>query len=163
MATGDTRTRILHLIRRYPGLHLREVARQLKTSVALVEYHVPGLLENGVIERIEADGTHRLFPAHEGFPRLALASVREPKRLRIVLALLDQGPLRHGDLAAATGLGKSTLSFHLNRLRSAGVVEKTDQEFFLVDPGVMRRLLERHNPTPDVVDRLGTLWGDLYD
>lgn len=156
------RDRILALVRRYPGLHLREVARQLRTSIALVEYHVPSLLEDGLIERVEAEGAHRLFPAHEGFPRPALAAVRDPKRLHIVLALLEHGALRHAALAELTGLGKSTLTFHLKRLVAADVVRKDGFEFCLEDEAVVRRLLERHQPTPDLVDRFSRVWGDLY-
>lgn len=162
MAADVMRDRILALVRRYPGLHLREVARQLDTSVALVEYHVPALLDEGLLERLESEGTHRLFPAHEGFPRQALAAIRDAKRLHIVLCLMEHGAMRHTTLVEKTGYGKSTLSFHLKRLMAAGVVRKKDTEYDLVDAAVTRRLLDRHRPTPDLTDRFGRIWGDLY-
>ncbi len=158
--TDPMRDRILQLVQEYPGLHLREVARQLDTSIALVEYHIPGLEEEGLVDRVEADGVHRIYPVGEVDERLAV--LRDAKRLHIALRLLDGGTMRHIEIARATGMGKSTVSFHLRRMEDAGITARTDDGITLVDPRRIRRLLDRHQPTPDLVDRFTDLWGDLY-
>jgi len=36
----ETRKKIYETVKRFPGLHLREIARQLDMSVPLVDYHL---------------------------------------------------------------------------------------------------------------------------
>lgn len=157
-----TRDRIRALVVQFPGLHLREIARQLDMSLALVQYHIPQLVNAGVLEAVEEDGTQRIFPANITGRRGALAALREPHRLHLCLVLLDQGAQRHVDLTAATGLSKSTVSFHLKRMERAGLVRRDGADYALVDPEGTRRLIEQHRPTPDVVDKFARMWGDLY-
>jgi DNA-binding transcriptional ArsR family regulator len=53
-----------------------------------------------------------------------LAALADPHR-RQVVGLLSRGPLRAGDLAAATGLTPPAMSRHLKALRDSGLVEET--------------------------------------
>ena len=163
MTDPPMRRRIRQAVEDYPGLHLRELARHLGTSVALVEYHVPFLVTQGLVERVEEGNLHRLYPA--ALPqrdRARLAALRDRAGLQVVMVLLDRGPLRHGALAKATRLGKSTLSFRLRRLEEAGLVAQADGAYAAVAPAELRRLLARHRPTPDLMDRFAGLWSDLY-
>ncbi len=163
-----TRQRILDAVRRYPGIHLRELARELGMSIALVEYHVPFLQRNDLLIT-ESDGSYtRLYATGENAVpadrRPWLAVLRQEHPLRIVLALLgEDGPVRHGALHTTTGLGKSKLSFHLRKLESAGIVEKTPDGFALVDRETTKRLLLRHRPTSDLRDRFAAFWAGFYD
>ncbi len=159
----DMPQRILNTIRAYPGLHLRELARQMDTSVTLIEYHVPGLEAAGHVRRVEEDGVHRLYASNQQLDEQLIACLRDSKRLQITLVLLQEDAMRHGDLAAATGLGKSTLSFHLKRLERAGVATRDERgQILLADPAGVRAVLATHRPTPDLVDRFGDMWGQLY-
>ena len=45
--TRNTRDRIRAIVVQFPGLHLREIARQMDISLALVQYHIPRLVEDG--------------------------------------------------------------------------------------------------------------------
>ena len=162
MKETSTRDRIRALVIQYPGLHLREVARQLDMSIALVQYHLPGLVEAGLVEVHEDGGIARLFPPRLEVDEATLTALRDRKRLHIVLTLMDRGPLRHAELCQATAMGKSTLSFHLQRLEEAGVVRRDDGAITLCQPEAIRVLLEKHRPTPDLVDRFARVWGDLY-
>ncbi len=167
----DIRRRIVGLIREYPGLHVRDLARRLQTSVALVEYHLPLLLEAGLLSEVREDRYQRLFLGPEGggaaLPegdRRVLGILRERLPLRIVLHLLDQkGPARHKEVADALGLGKSKLSFHLRKLESAGVVEKTEEGAFRPkDRRRLMRLLHAHPPAPDLREEFADVWLSLY-
>jgi predicted ArsR family transcriptional regulator len=160
--------RLLALVEAYPGLHVRELARQLGTSVALVEYHLEALERQGKVE-LRPDLRYRraylrgagAVPAAD---RKALDLLRRRLPLRIVLELLNApGPLRHAELAERLGMGKSKLSFHLQALEQAGLVERDGAGALRArEAGRLRRLLERWKPTPDVLSEFEDAWSELY-
>jgi predicted transcriptional regulator len=128
------RRRIYALIQEYPGLHIREAARQMETSVALVEYHAAILRDNGLVREERSDRYVRLFPmpsdgrAPTSDEVAFLSLLRERLPLRIVLFLLDhEVPQKHKAISEGLDLGKSKLSFHLRKLEKAGLVQKTTE------------------------------------
>lgn len=160
--------RLLALVREYPGLHVRELARQLGTSVALVEYHLDALARQGQVKVRPDEVFHRVYPADaEDAPgardRQALAVLRRKVPLQLVLHLLQAGPQRHTDLAAVAGVGKSTLSFHLKKMADAGLVARdAEGRVHVRDPSHVEGLLRRWKPTPDLRGAFEALWDDLY-
>ena len=164
----EMRRRVLHVVQQYPGLHVREAARQLGTSLALVEYHVRLLEEAELVEVRRDDRYSRLFAVQRSGPtedeRALLALLRERLPLRITLHLLDHGgPAKHGEIAQALAMGKSKLSFHLRKLEAAGIVARTDEGTFdLVQPRRVQRLLYTYKPTPDLREEFAKLWLALY-
>jgi DNA-binding transcriptional ArsR family regulator len=165
----ETRRRIVATVREYPGLHLRELARQLDTSLALVEYHVAILTQNGLVRSERDERYVRLFAkgdAQEPSPREreALGALRAKIPLQVTLYLLDQeGPIQHKTMVDALGLGKSKLSFHLRKLEAAGLVRKTgDGRFEPVDRVRLQALLLEYQPTKDLRSEFADLWENLY-
>jgi predicted ArsR family transcriptional regulator len=169
----ETRRRIVALVRDYPGLHLREAARQLDTSVALVEYHVPFLVQSGLVRIESRERYQRLFPVttdgETGEPlskedRRWLGTLRERLPLQVVLHLLSEdGEARHKDMVESLEMGKSKLTFHLKKLEKAGLVEKTsDGAFRLTDAKRITRLLLTHKPLPDIQQEFADLWLGFY-
>lgn len=164
----EMRRRFAALVSAYPGLHVREAARQLHTSMALVEYHLALLLEAGLVETRRDDRYVRIYPVTGQRPtdaeRDLLALLRERLPLSVTLFLLDRGePVKHGDIADALGLGKSKLSFHLRKLEAAGLVAKTaDGLFEVVQPRRVQRLLWTYQPTPDLRQEFADVWLSLY-
>jgi DNA-binding transcriptional ArsR family regulator len=165
-----TRRRLYALIQAYPGLHIREAARQLDTSVALVEYHAAILRESGLVREERDERYVRLYAVaagHEGpsdAERRALQVLRERLPLRITLHLLDHdAPQQHKDICAALELGKSKLSFHLRKLEAAGVAVKApDGRFTVRDRARLLRLLLSYQPTPDLREEFADVWLSLY-
>lgn len=164
----EMRRRLVALVRQYPGLHIREAARQLGTSMALVEYHV-ALLSDSALVRVERDaGYARLYAVGKHDPdereRSVLAVLRGRIPLQLALYLLDRAePVKHGDIATALGLGKSKLSFHLRKLEAAGVARKTAEGAFEArDPQRLHRLLADFPPTSDLRNEFAKLWLSLY-
>ena len=124
----DMRAKILHIIRDFPGLHLRELARQADTSLHLVQYHAQRLQDEGDIEMSLEGGKVRAFPPGLSRPeRAILGALRDKQRARIVLTLLEQAPVSHGDLVKRLKISKSTLSFHLRNLEDQGVIDREGQ------------------------------------
>ncbi len=167
----EMRRRIQEVITKYPGLHLREIARQVDTSLALVEYHIPFLVDHGLATLQQEDRHMRVYPVavDDTLPltkvrKQALSVLRADKPLQITLYLLEVGgAVKHGDLARDLGMGKSTLTFNLHKLVGGGVVEKTpDGSFALLDPRATASLLIRYRPTRDLREKFADLWLSLY-
>lgn len=164
----EMRRRFAALVSTYPGLHVREAARQLNTSMALIEYHLGLLLGAGLVEAKRDDRYVRIYPVTGQRPtdaeRDLLALLRERLPLSVTLFLLDRGePVKHGEIADALGLGKSKLSFHLRKLEAAGIVAKTEEGLFqVVQPRRVQRLLWTYQPTPDLRQEFADVWLNLY-
>jgi predicted transcriptional regulator len=166
-----TRRRLYALVQAYPGLHIREAARQMETSVALVEYHAAILRENGLLREERDDRYVRLFVV--GKPgdkepsdaeRRALAVLREKLPLRVTLHLLDaEVPQQHKAIVEALGISKSKLSFHLRKLEAAGIVAKgADGRFAVRERARLLALLLSFRPTPDLREEFADVWLSLY-
>lgn len=167
----DVRQRVYDAVRRYPGIHLREIERQIGVSAPLAQYHLKKLVEAGFVDIHEQGGYARHYPTDKGksasvtpadLPIVGL--LREEVPLHVVLVLLDKGPMTHTDLVAELQVAKSTLSYHLAKLAEAEVVERagSDARLRLKDRERMYRLLLAYRPTPSLLDRFAQLWEDLY-
>lgn len=161
------RRRLYAVVREYPGIHVREAARQLGTSMALVEYHLALLRDHGLVTVSKDDGYARLYPTEAPSPREEdreqVGVLRQRLPLRITLTLLDDGPAKHKDLADGLGLGKSTLSFHLRKLEAAGLVARGEDGAFAVkEPDRVLRLLLAFPPTRDLRQAFADVWLSLY-
>jgi len=168
---GDMREHIREAIQAYPGIHFRALVRELDTSTALARYHLEKLLDDDEIRSMELSGYVRYFPAdvYEDLDEEAKAKLdvlRQEKRLEIALALLEFGPMQHKDLHEVVDGSKGTLSYHLDKLREAGIVDRVprgeDRGFHLEDEEEVRRLLSRYQPESDVLDEVHDLWEDLF-
>lgn len=162
----DVRRRIYQWVHEYPGLHLREIARDLGLQPNHAKYHLLYLQRNGIVSSRREGGYLRFF-ALEGGPlgpresvspsdKAILAFLRRPVPLHIVLALLDAGPLGLSALASAVGVARPTLHYHLGMLQRAGVVEVRqrgrDRVCHLVGPESLVSQLVRYRP-PDALVR----------
>lgn len=162
------RDRILDAVATYPGIHFRALVREVDTSTALARYHLEDLMEAGEIRSVDVGGYTRYFPEGEleslgEDEQSMLNAMRQKRRLELVLALLQGGPAPHKALHEIVGGSKGTLTYHLGKLREAGIVEKDEEgNFQLVDRGVVRRLLVRYEPESDLLDEVHDLWEDLF-
>lgn len=162
------RARILDAIETYPGIHFRGLVREVDTSTALARYHIEDLLEDEAIRSVDVGGYTRYFPEGElesltDEERSMLNAMRQKRRLEIVLALLQGGEASHKALHEIVGGSKGTLTYHLGKLREAGIVEKTDEGAFRpTDDDQVRRLLVRYEPESDLLDEVHDLWEDLF-
>ena len=170
-AGADVRQRVYAVVRRFPGIHLREIERQTGISAALAQYHLRKLVEDEFVEVHEQGGYARHYPTDKGksasvTPRdLPLVGLlREEVPLHVALLLLDRGPMTHTELVAELGVAKSTVSYHLAKLAEADVVERVEGEtkLRLKDRERIYRLLLAYRPTPTLVDAFAELWEDLY-
>lgn len=166
--TFDARKRLLRLIGEYPGLHLRELAREARLSEALAGYHLGHLVAAGhVVDRAE-HGFRRFYPVKG--PALSerdlqhLSLLRQPVPLQIVVRLAERSPATHQELTDMLGLAKSTVSYHLAKLQEAGVVAPAVRGagFVLRDARHVERLLLRWEPPADLTERFQSMWRRFY-
>lgn len=164
------RQRVYDVVRRYPGIHLREIERQTSVSAPLAQYHLKRLVEEGFVDVHDQGGYARHYPTDKGksasvtpgdLPIVGL--LREEVPLHLVLVLLDRGPMTHAELVGELDVAKSTVSYHLAKLAEAEVIERGgDGKLRLADRERTYRLLLAYRPTPSLIDRFAQLWEDLY-
>lgn len=160
------RKRLVQLVEKFPGLHLREIARQAEMSEALALYHLDQLEEAGVVESRTEEQFRRFFPAEapsvEEEDRDLMALLRQRVPLQIALYMLDVGKATHGDITKELQLAKSTVSYHLDKLANADFVLQEEGKFRLREPRRVERLLLRWEPPQSLTDRFTTLWTRFY-
>lgn len=163
-----TRRRIAHSVGEQPGVHFNELVRRLDLAPGQAQYHLKRL--TGADRVVAADlfgRTHYYPPGFDEWERAALALLHRETTADIVAELLAAGPARPGDVADRVGIARSTLSWHVDRLVEAGVVEKRRDcnrvTLALAAPERTARLLRRADPSlPErLVDRFTRLVDSL--
>jgi DNA-binding transcriptional ArsR family regulator len=165
----ESRRRIYHYVEDNPGTHMRQVGRELDIPMGTLEYHLRYLVDEGLLATREDDRYTRYFvkgqtSRHE---KDVLAAIRQETPRRIVAQLLMEPGASHGEILEEFDVSASTLSFHLNKLVEAGVVEKEKSGrknlYSIVDEEVASRVLIQYRESfvDDVVDRFAEVWMDL--
>lgn len=170
-APRDARTQVLGFVRQYPGVHVREVERQLGLSSKLANYHLLALEQDGKVERIQEKGYSRFLPRVTK-PRWSardiafLCLMRRGVAFRITLLLLSRGEMTAGDLSLALELAKPSTTYHLHLLeddRIVAVEPRGRQRWYsLADPDRVRGLLADFTPLPEDLDPFAKVWADLF-
>lgn len=174
----ETRRRIYDVVRKFPGLHLREISRQLDLSVPLVDYHLNFLEKYELVAAINDEQYRRFYPkdrlgsdvktdALSADEKRIVALLRQRIPLQIVLFLLKKGSAQHKEMIPLMGVSASTLSHHLNRLVRRGVVIRTaageERGFRLADEGRTARLLLHYEPPPGtLVEGFIEIWEEFH-
>jgi predicted transcriptional regulator len=162
---AEGRGRIKLLVSLQPGLHLRELQRQIGLSFSSTRYHVDKLAKDGEIDRVEDNGYSRIYPAGiEQSDKVLLMLLRRESDRRILSSFLRENSLSQQRLTDLTGLAKSTVSEHLATLLKMGVVRtKTGEErriFELTDPAKIGTMLNRY---PRLLSKATRRFIDLWD
>jgi predicted transcriptional regulator len=171
----ETRRRIFQLVSSFPGLHMREIQRKLKLSIALAEYHLIFLEKANLITSISEGGYKRFYVKEEdgrapgmviGHPeRKILGLLRQRIPLQITLFLLGRKQATHSDISKSLEVSPSKLSFHLKKLLRSGVVRKLERDegkgYAIADGNRIFRLLLTHKPAQDMLDEFSDLWDNI--
>jgi predicted transcriptional regulator len=184
----DTRRDIYNLICKNPGLHLREIERQLKMSSPLALYHLRFLERYEIITSLEERGYKRYYPGpfkeavsgieneskgrgNEKIPgyseKKVLGLLREKTPLGIVLYILSSdGPVEHKTLHKNLKVPKSTLTYHISKLIKLGIIEKIEKDklkgYDVIDRPQISKLLVTYKPTSNLIEEYGKMWTGLF-
>lgn len=142
--TEGPRADILACVTRVPGAHLRGIERMTGLPLGQVLYHLDRLERMGLVASSKDQGFRRYYLAKDvgRGEKKYLAALRHQVPRRVVLLLLERPGLMHKDLQVAVGVAGSTLSFHLERLLSSGVLVRmkvgASQQYAVADPETAR-------------------------
>lgn len=166
-----TRAEIRGAIQRWPGIHFNELVRRLDLAPGQVQHHIKRLQREGHIVREPVFGrTHYYASGIDDAERRAIAMLRRETPRAIVAHLLEDGPTQPRALASELDLAESTVSYHVDRLTEAGLVERVTTpggpvRLRVVDPEILHTAFSRISPDPAarLTDRFERLVDDLFD
>ena len=166
----DVRRELHDLIEASPGLHFREVQRRTGLAVGSLQYHLEYLEKKHMI-RAERQGKFvRYFTVRGqqlGEQQTTMALLRQRSPRKIILTVLQKGPINNFALAQEAGLSPSTTSFHTTKLVDAGVLQKKrsgkETHYFIEDKDGVARLLKQYRSTfvDELVDNFVEIWDEL--
>lgn len=123
-----SRRQIYQHIRLHPGKYLRELQRDLAIAMGALEYHL-GMLERAGLVTVIHSGNKRFFPNEmDRRDKRALGFLRQELPRRILLLLIERGPLSKATLTAELRTAPSTLGYHLKRLLESDLVRDLREE-----------------------------------
>lgn len=109
-----------------PGIHYQAILRTVGGGNGAVDHHLRKLVAAGLLVRHQGPGFTCYFPPSVDRRLTAAAGILKSDGARRVLAAVQARPgLSSVDLAALTELDPSTVSHHVHRLVSAGVLQTT--------------------------------------
>ena len=165
------RDMVIDAISTQPGIHMRQIARQLDVHVNLADYHLRILEKAGKVISVEKGGKKGFFPSTSDPEKITLGPLerrillllREVRTLAIVLFLLVTGGARSGEVATEVKISPSTSTHHLKRLQKEGILEKDQKRRYVVsEPEKVARIIIDHRPgEEDIVHSFESLWEEL--
>lgn len=166
----ETRSRIASEVCDSPGIHFNELVRELDLAPGQVQHHVRRLCrEDRVIDESLYGRTHYYPPEFDDWERSVLALARRETTRDVLLYLLAEGSARPNEVTDALGVARSTLSYHVDRLVEAGLVEKRRDEhngvtLVATRPEETARLLREVHPSlpARMTDRFERLVDNLF-
>lgn len=143
----ESRKRIYECVRNSPGIHFREIQRRTNLPIGVLEYNLNCLVNRSLLTVDKQESFSRYFPCGQVSPdkQRILSSLRQEIPRGIVLYLLRHPGATHGEVLGNFTISGGTLSYHVKKLVSRGVVklDKVGRESRLsvIDPDKVADLL----------------------
>jgi predicted transcriptional regulator len=159
---------LLDLVRQAPGIHLREAQRRAGLGIGATVYNLRKLVSLGLVTRLKQGKFVRYYD-HDtpSMDTAILNALRLSSQRRILLALLTSPDLTARGLAIGMKLSKSTVTWHLKKLESAGLIkanrDSKPTSYRLLDSTKVSQLVLRFMPTTidELADRFLNSWDAL--
>ncbi len=147
------RKRIAEYIRRNPGVHFRQISRDLDLAIGQLDFHMNALVKGEVLVKESGTGNARFY-VRDKFSkdeRKAMSILRREIPRGIVLYLLDNPGSGPSKILGNFTFTSATMSYHLRRLEKTGVL-RVDQDgrerhYFVDDPELVESLLILYRST----------------
>jgi DNA-binding MarR family transcriptional regulator len=162
-----TQRRILGFIASHPGVHLREICRELGLAMGAVQYHVRRLERDGRISSVRRGLYKFFYPANLFGARqrdvLSVLSLDRPREL--LLNIIEHPGSTQEALADATNVSQPTISWHLKRLIDLGIVDRHQEgrvvTYSVVGGGAdVANFIKTYHPT--VWERWSSRLADIF-
>ena len=142
------RKEILEYVCENPGKSFEEIASAMDIKRDSLRYHIKRLSRGDYIVIENTDNSRRVFPNHgtfSGLERKIISMSHNPTQLKI-LALITKYPgIRNVDLKDELGISKSAVSWHVGKIRSAGLLscrKSGTAKHYYVRSGLERIIVE---------------------
>lgn len=166
----DARQKIFNVIEQNPGLHFREIQRRTNFAVGSLQYHLDYLVKKHLI-RIEKRGKFTRYYSVRGpqlgEAELTMSLLRQESLRKIIIFLLTKRRANNTRIAEALALSPSTVSWHLDKLVNAGIIEKKRKGrkifYKLINPEQAAMLLQafRKSFLDELVDNFVEVWEQM--
>jgi DNA-binding transcriptional ArsR family regulator len=168
---NPTRAAIYAHVQQWPGVHMRQIHRELGLPLSTLEYH---------LHRMEAANkliTRRFRNFKSYFvrddemgreDRDYMYYLRQEMPRKLAIEILQQPGISFKELSDRVPVTSSTVSFHLRKLTEGEIVAATPagrtKTYQLNDAQRVMRLLNDYQPafTDKVVDRFADAWMDVH-
>lgn len=164
----DTRSEIYDFISRNPGIRYRELIRLVGITNGVLTYHL-GILERSgqiKVERLSNNRVTRYFIAN--VPKEdseIIGCFRSRVTRNIMIYVLENEFCTFNEIVSHIGRAPSTISWHLKRLREAGllrIVYGNDRLLYTVtDKGMVDKVLLKYKET--FTDRIIDNYTEMVD
>ncbi len=158
---NERRSRIYACIRKNPGLHLRQLQRNLNIPLASLQYHLNYMTSRRILSEEKDENRARYYCKMLEPAEKASLSILRQKRLReIIILLLINNKVNGQTIMTTLNLSASTISFYLKRLVEHNIVERTKvgYEYFYIlkDEQYIEKVLIAHQQS--LLDKMVDKW-----
>ena len=165
----NIRRKIYTHIKKHPGLHERELSRQLKIPLSTLDYHLHYLSKRNLIAKnIEGKQSCYYIVGRVGTVEKKLLSIlRQKMSRRIIIFLILNNFSNNKDICNHLGLASNTESFHLNKLVKLDFIDRSkmgrEMIYSIKNPEYISDLLVVYQKSflDDAVDRFVDTWSGL--
>jgi predicted transcriptional regulator len=147
------RKRITEYIRRNPGVHFRQITRDLDLAIGQLDFHLNALVKGEVLVKDTSTGNARFY-VRDKFSReerKALSILRREIPRGIVLYLLENPGSTPSQILGNFSFTSATLSYHLRRLEKGGILRAEqkgrERHYSVSDPDLVETLLVLYKTT----------------
>jgi DNA-binding transcriptional ArsR family regulator len=122
---NSTRTEIYDFIKDNPGVQFRGICNELGLSIGLAQFHLGVLKKAGLISFIRDGRYKRYFESRRfSLKEMGIISLLRHQTARSILKnILSNKEISHSKLASHLSITSQGLTWQMNRLKKAGVVQ----------------------------------------
>jgi len=167
----DVRRKIYNHIRKSPGLHLREIARELNIPLSTLDYHLYYLKQRALVKDRQDGRYTRYYVEGAGDvgvkEREVISVLRQAVTRSIIMFLILNPNSSHRNVSNHIQLAPSTTTFHLNKLIKLDIVDRIqmgrETSYLVKDSERLSDLLITYRKTffDESVDRFIETWMGL--
>jgi predicted transcriptional regulator len=157
----SSRRRLFNLIQKCPGIHFREIQRRTGFATGALSRNLDELVQKKLLRK-NRDGQYLRYytlNAIEGEDKRLLELLRRKALRDFMIFLLENGTCNNKILSVTYGLSPSTVSMHLNKLSSEGILQTISSRegifYSLRQPELVEKLLitYRESWLDEIVDK----------
>ncbi len=159
--------RLLQLVKRTPGIHIREAQRRAGLGLGDTVYQLGKLSSLGLIDSTKKGKYRRYYLTDtSAYDRKVFSAFLVPSRRRILLFLLANQASSLSKLTSGLKLSKSTVNWHIRILQLDGIViakrtETDTAEYQVADPKKVTKLITKSRLS--TIDKLSQGYLESWD